>query len=98
MAKAIKAKLVSPTQVEISVSEGKNKQVRKMFEAIGYVVLELKRTSHGPLALGSMKEGKKRDLSKEEISSLRDLMRNRRSASRRSERRRRQQHKDRHHA
>ena len=58
------------TTVEISISEGKNRQVRKMFAALGYDVKDLSRVAFGPLVIGSLKSGEYRDLTKEELASL----------------------------
>ncbi|HLF20650.1 MAG TPA: pseudouridine synthase [Bacteroidota bacterium] len=77
-ARAIKTRLLKPTDVEISIAEGKNRQVRKMFEAVGYVVLDLKRVSLGPLSLGNMKEGQMKELTREEISELKNMMQRKR--------------------
>ena len=44
--------------VEVTISEGRNRQVRKMFEAVGHRVIELKRVQIGPIELGSLKEGR----------------------------------------
>ena len=62
---------VSPGLIEISISEGRNRQIRRMMEALGREVTEMKRTSVGSLQLGSMKEGEFRNLSKEEADKLR---------------------------
>ena len=59
--------------VEISIREGKNRQVRKMFAAVGNRVQELKRVSIGEIRLGRMKEGHYRKLTREEIEYLRSL-------------------------
>ena len=59
--------------VEISIREGKNRQVRKMFAAVGSRVQELKRVSIGEIRLGRMKEGHYRKLTKEEIEYLKSL-------------------------
>ena len=59
--------------VEISIREGKNRQVRKMFAAVGNRVQELKRVSIGEMRLGRMKEGHYRKLTREEIEYLRSL-------------------------
>lgn len=56
--------------VEIAIHEGKNRQVRKMCEAIGHPVIKLKRTAIGPLTLGDLSEGRWRILSKKEIEAF----------------------------
>lgn len=58
------------TVVQITISEGKNRQVRKMFEAIGHFVLKLKRVSIGGVKLANLKSGKWRYLTDKEIKSL----------------------------
>jgi pseudouridine synthase len=56
--------------VEIVLHSGKNRIVRRMFEAVGHPVLELTRKSFGPLRLGNLKPGQYRELSKLEVSAL----------------------------
>jgi 23S rRNA pseudouridine2605 synthase len=56
--------------VEVILHSGKNRVVRRMFEAIGFPVLELTRKSFGPLRLGNLKPGQFRELSKLEVSAL----------------------------
>lgn len=56
--------------VKISIREGKNRQVRRMFEALGHEVLELKRISVGCVELGNLPLGKWRHLTKQEIRSF----------------------------
>ncbi len=57
--------------LEIAIHEGRNRQVRRMCEAIGYPVLHLSRTHFGGLSLGSLPSGRYRELSEEEIDILR---------------------------
>ena len=57
-------------EIEIKISEGKNRQVRKMCEAVGLKVINLKRTSVGKLNLGNLKIGKYRYLNKNEIDKI----------------------------
>lgn len=59
--------------VEITIHEGKNRQVRKMFAAVGNKVQELERIALGDLYLGRLKEGHYRKLSREEIEYLKSL-------------------------
>jgi len=56
--------------VDISIKEGKNRQVRKMFDAVGIRVYMLKRISIGPISLEDLKKGRYRSLNQKELSSL----------------------------
>ena len=56
--------------VEIRMHEGKNRQVRRMFEAIGHPVIRLKRTAIGGITAGGLEEGRWRYLSKAEVEKL----------------------------
>jgi 23S rRNA pseudouridine2605 synthase len=58
------------TLVELTITEGRNRQVRRMFEAVGYRVLRLVRTEIGPLKLGHLKPGSIRKLSPAEVRML----------------------------
>ena len=55
------------TRIEVIISEGRNRQVRRMFEAIGKNVVFLKRTQIGPLRLGGLARGGVRSLTEREI-------------------------------
>ena len=57
----------------IKISEGRNRQIRKMFESINYKVIDLKRIAIGNIQLGNLKEGSFRKLSNSEINYLRSL-------------------------
>ena len=59
--------------VEISIHEGKNRQVRKMFNAVGNRVMELERISIGDIRLGHMQRGHYRKLTRQEIEYLKGL-------------------------
>jgi len=67
--------------MSIILSEGKNRQVRRMMEAVGYTVIRLIRTHIGPLALNELPAGQWRALSSREVEELqemrRDFMKNR---------------------
>lgn len=59
--------------VEISIYEGKNRQVRKMFNAVGNKVIELERIAIGEIRLGRTMEGHYRKLTHEEIEYLKNV-------------------------
>jgi 23S rRNA pseudouridine2605 synthase len=59
-------------EIEITLREGRNRQVRRMLEAVGNEVVELRRVSFGPLSLGSLRAGEARRLSDKEIARLRE--------------------------
>lgn len=61
------------TRVEIVIAEGKNHQVKKMFEAVGKTVAFLKRTSIGEIKLGGLSRGEYKALTTKEISYLKSL-------------------------
>lgn len=56
--------------IELTIHEGRKRQVKRMCEAIGHPVLELHRLSFGPLGLGSLAEGQWRELSPKEVACL----------------------------
>lgn len=58
-------------ELEITIHEGRNRQVRKMCEAVGLKVLRLKRISEGALKLGELKPGMWRYLTPEELDCVR---------------------------
>lgn len=58
------------TTIKITIHEGKNRQVRKMFEAIGSKVIALKRLSIGEIELGNLPLGRWRHLTTHEINYL----------------------------
>jgi 23S rRNA pseudouridine2605 synthase len=59
--------------IELTIHEGRNRQVRRMFEAVGHPVLELERTAFGPLRLGGLRPGAHRRLRAGEVEHLRAL-------------------------
>ncbi|MFN7994195.1 MAG: pseudouridine synthase [Bryobacteraceae bacterium] len=58
------------THLQITITEGRNRQVRRMIEAIGSKVLKLVRVSIGPLRIGDLQIGKWRPLTQAEIRAL----------------------------
>lgn len=61
------------TEVRIEISEGRNRQVRKMCEAINHQVKELKRIGVANLSLNNLKKGTYRRLTKEEVYYLKNI-------------------------
>jgi 23S rRNA pseudouridine2605 synthase len=61
---------VSPRVLELTIAEGRNRQVRRMVEAVGNQVVDLARIRFGPLALGSLPLGKARRLRPPEVRRL----------------------------
>ena len=62
-----------PAEVEIAIREGRKRQVRRMFDAVGHPVIALHRSSFGPLLLGDLGPGQYRPLSLEEVSALKRI-------------------------
>ncbi len=65
--KPCKIKITGEKEVYISISEGKKRQIRKMFDAIGNNVVYLRRVSIGGLQLGSLKTGEIKEITRKEI-------------------------------
>jgi 23S rRNA pseudouridine2605 synthase len=59
--------------IELTIHEGRNRQVRRMCEAVGHPVLELERIAFGPLRLGALRPGAHRRLRSGEVEHLRAL-------------------------
>lgn len=64
------------TLVEITISEGRNRQVRRMFEYFGHEVNKLTRIQFGPLDLKGLNAGEGRVLTPHEVKTLRHLAEN----------------------
>ena len=60
-----------PGVLELTIGEGRKRQVRRMCEAVGHPVVRLERVAFGPLRLGSLGEGDARRLSPAEVERLR---------------------------
>ncbi|WP_407268740.1 pseudouridine synthase [Radiobacillus sp. PE A8.2] len=77
--KAASAKLMSADSkkrtaiVELTLHEGKNRQIRRMMEAIGFPVDKLKREQYGPISLEGLNAGDSRELTPKEVNQLRAL-------------------------
>lgn len=61
------------TWIKITIHEGRNRQIRKMCEAVGYPVVQLKRISVGKIQLGTLKLGQYRKLTNEEVNYLKSI-------------------------
>lgn len=74
LARAISARVVDSsgdnTMIEIVMGEGRNREVRRMCEALGFPVVRLFRTAIGPIKDGNLKSGDWRNLSIDEIRLL----------------------------
>lgn len=60
--------------LQMTIKEGRNRQIRRMCEAVGLEVARLRRTSVGPLKLGMLKPGAWRDLTPEELRAIRNAI------------------------
>jgi 23S rRNA pseudouridine2457 synthase len=63
-------KNVATSWLELTLTEGRNRQVRKMTAAVGHPTLRLLRIAHGPLTLAGLKPGEHRSLTQAEIHLL----------------------------
>jgi 23S rRNA pseudouridine2605 synthase len=61
---------VSPRVLEVTIAEGRNRQLRRMIEAVGNEVVKLARIRYGSIDLGKLPEGKARRLRRPEVQRL----------------------------
>jgi 23S rRNA pseudouridine2605 synthase len=61
---------VSADTLEITIHEGRKRQVKRMCEAVGHPVERLERVAFGPLELGDLRRGRWRKLNHDEIERL----------------------------
>lgn len=57
----------------VTIHEGRNRQVRRMFDAVGHKVLLLRRVRFGPLELGGLRRGEWRELTESEVAALKAI-------------------------
>ncbi|MEZ6056289.1 MAG: pseudouridine synthase [Planctomycetaceae bacterium] len=62
------------THLEIVLGEGQNREIRRLLARVGHKVMSLKRVAYGPLKLGSLSKGRARELTREELASLHELL------------------------
>jgi 23S rRNA pseudouridine2605 synthase len=73
-AKVSLVKETNDSQVlEMTIHEGRNRQIRRMCETVGVSLKELQRIKFGPVSLGNLQEGEFRKLSQDEIRKLKNL-------------------------
>ena len=65
---------LGPSTLELTIHEGRNRQVRRMCEAVGHPVVSLQRTAFGPLELGGLAAGRWRLLSDGDLKRLRSAV------------------------
>ena len=66
----VKRRTAKSSTLSVTLREGKNREVRRVFARVGYKVVALERTDIGPLTTRGLKAGKWRTLSREEVESL----------------------------
>jgi 23S rRNA pseudouridine2605 synthase len=62
---------IAPEEIELTIHEGRNRQIRRMCEAVGHPLLALERVAFGPLRLDGLRPGAYRRLSDAEVERLR---------------------------
>lgn len=68
-----RVRLVAPSRLELVLHEGRNRQVRRMCEAVGHPVRHLHRSAYAGLGLGGLEPGSWRPLRRDEVATLRRL-------------------------
>ena len=71
------ARRLGPSLVELSIHEGRKHQVKRMLEAVGHPVRRLHRSRYAGLTVDGLEPGAWRELTADEVASLRELIRRR---------------------
>ncbi len=66
---------LGPSRIELSIHEGRKHQVKRMLEAVGHPVTRLHRSRYAGLTVDGVEPGRWRELTEEEVASLRELTR-----------------------
>lgn len=74
MTASAKARKLAENKIELIIHEGRQHQVKRMLAAVGLTTKKLHRPQYGPLNLEGLKPGRWRDLSKEEVQKLQQMM------------------------
>jgi pseudouridine synthase len=69
-----RVRLLAPSRLELVLHEGRNRQVRRMCEAVGHPVRRLHRSAYAGLGLCALAPGESRPLRREEVLALRRLV------------------------
>ena len=69
-----RVRVLGPGRIELVLHEGRNRQVRRMLEAVGHPVRRLRRSRYAGLATGRLRRGEWRDLTRDEVARLRRLV------------------------
>ncbi len=65
---------VAPSRIELVLHEGRNRQVRRMLDAVDHPVRRLRRTTYAGLGVGRLRAGESRSLTRDEVTTLRRLV------------------------
>jgi 23S rRNA pseudouridine2605 synthase len=71
----IKVRILSPRLLELSLREGRKREIRRIFQHLGHRVIRLVRVAFGPIELGDLPQGKARELTQDEVAALRKAVR-----------------------
>jgi 23S rRNA pseudouridine2605 synthase len=67
-----RARRLAPSSIELTIHEGRNRQVKRMLEAVGHPVRRLHRSAYAGLTLDDLAPGSWRELERDELRRLRD--------------------------